>query len=163
MNSVQKQVVLGTLLGNGHLNKGSLAIVHSLEDLPWLKTKGRLLEDYTFNLDIGEKNCVWRSIQDLFFIKLRTVCYKDNKKSITMDWLNQLTDVGLSVFFGDKGEVINNHAIIHSNNPILETYFNEVGMPCKLENNITFTIEGTKKLINMVCQVLPPNRYHKLK
>ena len=93
-----------------------------------------------------------------------------------MDWLDQLRDIGIAVWYGDSGALIGRkfrNACLRTQsfglegNKIIERYFNEVGIPCNLNKSrssyiVVFTVPGTETLIKMIAPCLPKNRYTKL-
>lgn len=151
---------------------------HSIKHLPWLQTKASELTKYgaTTPWHINGTTCTWRSLSHPTFTDLRKFCYPDNKKTICMEWLDQLRDIGIAVWYGDSGTLMGRkqkNACLRTQsfgldgNKIIEQYFNEVSIPCNLNKSrtshvIVFTVPGTEKLIHMIAQWLPPNRYSKL-
>lgn len=179
MNEDQKQIVLGTLLGNGYICKSKkncyLCMRHSERHLPWLQSKAFELQS------LGSKTAwyhyettvTWRSACDPVFTELRSFCYPNGKKQVRMEWLDQLRDIGIAIWFGDSGcltgrqqrnACLRTQSYGLEGNEIIERYFNEVGIPCnknKSRNSyvIVFTVPGTQALLKMIAPCLPSNRY----
>lgn len=182
MNDNQKQIILGTLLGNGYICKGRrncyFCIRHSARHNQWLQSKASELTDLASLTPLYQSGttCTWRSACDPFFTELREFCYPDGKKQVSMEWLDQLRDIGIAVWYGDSGTLTgrkNRNASLRTQsygeegNQIIEQYFNEVGIPCHINKSrksfiIVFTVDGTEILIKMIGQCLPKNRYFKM-
>jgi hypothetical protein len=93
-----------------------------------------------------------------------------------MEWLDQLTDFGIAVWYGDSGTLMGRkqkNACLRTQsyglegNKIIEQFFNEVNIPCHLNKSrnsyvVVFTVPGTEKLIRLIGMHLPKNRYPKI-
>lgn len=182
MNDNQKQVILGTLLGNGYICNGTkncyLCMRHSIKHLSWLQSKAQELEFYGSATPwyISGTTCTWRSVSHVAFTELRRFCYPNGQKEVCMEWLDQLRDIAIGVWYGDSGSLIGRKAknaclrtqsFGKEGNDIIARYFNEVGIPCNLNKSrgsyiVVFTVPGTEILIKMIAPCLPKNRYSKL-
>lgn len=182
MDNNQKQIVLGTLLGNGYICQGTknsyLCIRHSMKHLEWLKNKASGIAKYgaATPMYISGTTCTWRSISHPIFTDLRKFCYPGGQKQVCMDWLDQLTDFGIAVWYGDSGTLMGRkqkNACLRTQsyglegNKIIEQFFNEVSIPCHLNKSrssyvVVFTVPGTEKLIRLIGMHLPKNRYPKI-
>lgn len=176
------QVVLGSLLGNSYICKGSknsyLCMRHSIEHLSWLQTKASELNKYgaATPFYINGTTCTWRSVSNPIFTELRQFCYPNGVKQISMEWLNKLTPFAIAVWYGDSGELMGRkqkNACLRTQsyglegNKIIEQFFNEVDIPCNIDkfrssHIIIFTTPGTDRLIRLIADHLPINRYSKL-
>ena len=178
-----RQIVLGTLLGNGYIcksgNSSFFCIRHSIHHLAWLQSKAAELECYQSKTPWHKHGttCTWRAASSPLFAELRAMCYPNGEKQVSMDWLNQLRALAIAVWYGDSGCLTgrnNKNASLRTQsygeegNQIIERYFNEVGMPCHLNKSrkswiIVFTIEGTEIITSkVIAPFLPKNRYFKL-
>jgi len=182
MDENQRQVVLGTILGNGYICQGSknsyLCMRHSIKHLSWLQSKAGELTKYgaATPFYISGTTCTWRSVSHPIFTELRKFCYPDGHKQVSMDWLNKLTAFAIAVWYGDSGTLMGRkqkNACLRTQsyglegNKIIEQFFNEVGIPCNLNKSrnsyvVVFTVPGTEALIRMIADRLPVNRYPKL-
>lgn len=182
-NDDHKQIILGCLLGNGYLCKQSknayFYMKHSERHLSWLQTKAMELDDYKSETPWynNKSSYTWRAASMPAFNSLYDLCYKNNTKTVSMEWLDQLRAMAIAVWYGDSGTLIGRgkknaclktQSFGKEGNEIIAKYFNEVGMPCNLNRakdvfNITFTVPGTKTLLSkIVAPYLPENRYFKL-
>lgn len=182
-NDDHRQIVLGTLLGNGYICKGRkssyLCIRHSIKHLPWLQSKAFELQDYKSKTPWYKYNttCTWRSVSNSSFNELYELCYPQGKKSVTMEWLDQLRALAIAVWYGDSGcltgrgkknACLRTQSFGKEGNETIERYFNEVGIPCNINKSrkswvIVFTVPGTDILMSkIVAQHMPKNRYFKL-
>lgn len=182
MDNNQKQIVLATLLGNGYICKGSknayICMRHSIKHLPWLQTKASEIAKYAAATPwyVSGTTCTWRSISHPIFTDMRSFCYPKGEKQVSMEWLDQLRDIGIAIWYGDSGTLMGRkmkNACLRTQsfglegNLIIEKYFNEVNIPCNINKSrnshvIVFTVAGTEKLLHMIAPFLPANRYSKL-
>jgi hypothetical protein len=98
----------------------------------------------------------WTSISHQDFDIIRNFCYKDKKKCVTMDWLNELKDTSLMIWYLDKGFYKDGKLGINTSNlkgcqKVIHQFFNEVYMPCTLEGNkIIFDEKGKEKFLKTI-------------
>jgi len=172
MNKEQRQIIYGSLLGNGYISSPKTAInkfltISGNRDLDWLKYKafkiqrdrGLLVRDNNRWLWRSSCNPVWNEMYDKF--------YGPKGKMVKMEILDSLCDDALSVWFLDKGFFASKFRIClrttafgYKGNLIMRRFFNEVGIPCEIrkERNtgrILFTEAGTKIFINTIRRVVP--------
>lgn len=182
MTDDQRQIILGALLGNGYICRGRkndyFCMRHSERHLPWLQNKAEDLAEYAAGHAwyIYKTTCTWRAKCDPIFNDFRKLCYPDGVKQVSMEWLDQLRSIGLAVWYGDSGCLTgrsNKNACLRTQsfgaegNQIIERYFNEVGIECRVNKSrksqvIVFSVDGTRKLISTIGADLPANRYFKL-
>jgi hypothetical protein len=176
MDDDQRQIVLGTLLGNGFIcNNNYLCIQHSCNYYSYLTSKVSHLSDLARPNPWYHKNniCGWRSKSLPIWKEFRDFCYNKDKKSVTMEWLDQLRAIGIAIWYGDSGCLVgykNRNACLRTqslNNEIINQYFNEVGIPCNVNKSrnssvIVFTIEGSRILFKMVAPFIHHTMYDKL-
>lgn len=175
-----RQIFLGSLLGNGYICRSSknyyFCMRHSLRHTDWLKTKALELRSYQSSLQINNIAATWRSACNPVFNELHKLCYTTGKQ-VTMTWLNQLRDLAIAIWYGDKGTLVGRNyknaclrtqAFGLDGNKIIEQFFNEVGVPCHINKSrnsyiIVFTVVGTEILMSkLVAKYLPKNRYFKI-
>ena len=182
MDDNQRQIIAGAILGNGYICSGTknsyFCMRHSVKHLSWLQTKASELTHYGAATPwyISGTTCTWRSVSHPVFTELRKFYYPNGKKEISMQWLDQLRDMAIAVWYGDSGTLIGRkmkNACLRTQsfglegNQIIERYFNEVNIPCNINKSrksyvIVFTVPGTETLIRMIAPWLPKNRYPKL-
>ncbi len=173
-----KQIIYGGLLGSMFLCHGSkhdyVTIKHASKHEEWLNIKAEALQGFASKKAFYQyKNTVsWRSVAHPYFSHLRTRFYDEDQKVITMDWLDQLRDLAISVWFGDAGHMTGRHQRNASlrtqpygekGNEIIAKYFNEVGMQCSMNRQrhsyvIVFTVEGTRNLFKLIANSFPSPR-----
>lgn len=119
----KRELILGTLLGDATLvksgsysNTASLQFTHSIDQREYLKAKCNLL-GLKFSFDnypskkqqIGKYKAIFkksikaRSKTYLFLYDLYLLCYKKGRKTITKEWIDQLSEISLAYFFLDDG------------------------------------------------------------
>jgi hypothetical protein len=182
-NDDHKQIVLGTLLGNGYICKGRknayFCMRHNIDNLFWLQSKAAELEVYASKTPWYQykTTCTWRSACSPIFNELRDFCYPNGVKTVCMEWLDQLRAEAIAVWYGDSGcltgrgkknACLRTQSFGEEGNKIIERYFNEVGISCNMNKSrkswvIVFTVPGTEILMSkIVAPHLPQNRYFKL-
>lgn len=107
LSEVQKQVLIGTLLGDGHISKQlkRLEFGHSIKQFEYLYWKNNVFENFS-NYEkpsSNEKICWATTRTDNLFEKYRDIFYPDDKKIIPEDVLNQIEPLGLAVWYMDDG------------------------------------------------------------
>lgn len=173
----EKQVIYGVLLGNAFIvdppkglhcyiviRQSKRQDINSfLYKTSELKAFARQSAIYSDNHDYR-----WTSISHQDFDAIRNFCYKDNKKHVTMDWLNVLKDVSLMIWYLDRGFYEDGKLGINTVNlkgfqKIIHQYFNEVGMPCHLEKSkIVFEEKGKKEFLRVIAHRVPKPLYYRL-
>lgn len=180
MDTDQRQIVLGTLLGNGYLCRNAnglvyLCIKHSAAHKDWLHTKAAELRVFQGKKPWYEyrNTRMWRTLSNQSFADLWELCYPNGKRTIRMEWLDQLRDLAIAVWYGDSGGLtgrgyrnacLRTQAFGREGNEVIARYFNEVGVPCNMNKsrdswNIVFTVAGTQTLLTqLVSPHLPESR-----
>ncbi len=169
----QLQILLGTLLGNGYICNGKknpyFCMRHSKKKYNWLKTKAAVLTRYPAGFYEHENTVTWRTPCNPYFITLHKFCYLEGKKTVTMQWLDSLQAIAIAVWFGDSGcflgrgaknACLRTQSFGLEGNKIIEQFFNEVGIPCKINKSkksyvILFSVKGTEKLMALIERALP--------
>jgi hypothetical protein len=163
LHSLQKQVILGTLLGTSCCRKHPRGKNHSLymratDDLNWFRVKCGHLGEYA--RDPYSESLTWESCSHSMWNDFRDLCYTDGRKKANMEWLDTLSDLGLSVWFLDKGGICGNKAYIRVANledhEIIQRWFNEVNYPCQIKKKIAvFDPETSKRLLKAITPCFP--------
>ncbi len=179
LDNWEKQIIYGALLGNGFIvdpPKGLHCYLvmrqSKKQDVTSLKYKAEELKAFArqSSLYTDAHDYRWTSISHPDFDLIRSFCYKDKEKHVTMDWLNTLRDVSLMVWWLDKGFWSDGNVALNTTNlkkgnnlKVVAQYFNEVGMPCKLENTkLYFDEEGSRQFLRVIGHRVPPVLHHRL-
>lgn len=110
----------------------------------------------------------WTSISHQDFDIIRDFCYKNKKKSVSMDWLNELKDTSLMIWYLDRGFYKDGKFGINISNlkgaqNIICQFFNEVYMPCKLDGmKIVFDDKGKEKFLKTIGVRVPKPLLYRL-
>lgn len=175
----QEQIVLGTLLGNGHLahpkrSKNCHLVVRQpkKQGVNWFACKVAELKNLGRCRAIQEDkyNWIWTSISNPCWAHIYNICYKDGKKYVSESWLNEMAALGLMTFFCDKGCLNeDNLSLIKVGHlgdefPVIADYFNKFyDMSCFIDGNILkFDNLGTQRLVATIQHCLPKYMYHLL-
>ncbi len=173
-SNYQRQIILGTLLGTSCVRKHPRGKNHSLymretDDPNWFKVKCKHLEK--FARDPSPNSGTWESCSHPIWNSFKELAYVDGKKSASMGWLDLLSDIGLSVWFLDKGGICGNKAYIRVANlqdhETVGRWFSEVGYPCSTKKKmIVFDSGISHRLLKAITPCFPKyllerqNPYH---
>jgi hypothetical protein len=116
----------------------------------------------------------WHSNCYPVFNEFRDMFYVDGKKTVSMDVLDQMRDIGLSIWFGDCGKVkgkciwLNTHKFGEEGTSVVAKFFNEVGIKCSLATErknfrVAMTEVGTQRFLATIAHQLPEFMLNKLK
>lgn len=175
----QRQIVMGTVLGGSSLVKPSKGrncyLFMRSKNRNWLCYKASELKQFSSQRPFTEEGNTLRWHSNCFpvFNEFRELFYSNNKKIVNMEILDQLRDIGLSVWFGDSGKfkkgivTINTHKFGEEGTDIITKYFNEVGINSKTVKErgnfrTTFTKEGSEKFLLTIAHRLPDFMHDKI-
>ena len=174
LTSDQRQVIFGTLLGNGFIESPEgFYLVMKSRSAEWLSSKAKVLANFEQAVWTSRGNFYWRSKADPIFEEFDNLCYDGHKKVARMECLDMLKNVGVMTWYGDSGCLVGRDR----RNASLRTqalglsaetaarYFNEVQVPCRINQVrqrpvLAFSLKGTERLMKIIGSVLPKNRYH---
>ena len=140
-NEIQKQVLIGTVIGDGCLFAGKYARFHRMNLAHSLKQKEYFMMKYKIlkNLILSEpKECVEhdkRTDKDYYSIRFQSkssplytdlynVWYKDKKKIIPLDEIKKMNELGLAIKYFDDGNILRNAGNIAMNDYDLDSIEN---------------------------------------
>ena len=119
LNEIEKEIVLGYLLGDGHLGVNSkyahLRVSQSLQQYGFVEQMFTYLERWASNKPREDKkldkrqgkeyySCRFDTVAHPAFQTLYELCYKDGVKTVTLEWLSYIGDLGLALWYeGDGG------------------------------------------------------------
>ena len=178
MNWEQRQVVLGTLLGNAFLCKGDyLCIQHSKKNEDYLRLKAEVVSEYARPTPFYEKSGTvgWRSSRNPIWQEFRTLCYTNDQKMVSMRWLDEMHAIAMTIWYCDSGSLIGyrrRNACLRTQsfgqgNEIIKQYFSEIGIPCSMNKSkkswiIVFGVEETEAFLKIVAPYVPTFLHDKL-
>ncbi len=113
LSTQQKQVILGSLMGDGNLSKpvrlddhsARFRMGHGAKQSTYLDWKISLLENIPHSKTVNGKGAVFADFTPLGELsELRDVVYQgDGKKHLTWDYLKALTPLALAIWYMDDG------------------------------------------------------------
>lgn len=171
----QRQVIIGTLLGNGRLESSSDGpyLLMKSRDKLWLSSKAHILSDIEQANWVSRGNYYWRSIADPVFDEFDDLLYDGNNKIVRMEVLDVLQGLGVMVWYSDVGCLVGRNRknacmrmqAFGKSTEIAVQFFNEVSAPCRINTVrnkpvIVFALEGTIMLMKIIGTLLPENRLH---
>jgi len=117
LTTKQKEIIIGTVLGDTHLRKSwkntQLVFAHSIKQQEYFMWKYEELKPLTHQYKISDKSCS-RYKNPVIEIRTTTKCfkelnyyhqifYKNKKKVIPLELIRELTPLSLAVWFMDDG------------------------------------------------------------
>lgn len=187
ITSWHSQLILGSLLGSGYLVRvkkkadGDPAFymgISESHDPDWFAYKANELSVVAAKTPVVESRGVlkWRSRSGSQWMEYADKFYEKDtwSKYVTMETLDQMKDVALSVWFCDKGFWYTSRRIglrtsaFGESNQVIHDYFNEVGIECEQRKDsngacrVIFTRHGTERFQSTIAQRLPFFMRHRL-
>lgn len=181
MLDFQRQVLVGTVLGGSSLVKSAKSVNYHLsmrdKNMKWLEYKMAEMPDYFADSTIFYSGGTYRcnSISCSELTEFQKLMYSESRRLITMEILDKLMDIGIAVWFLDSGSKTGRNrknAYINTTRfgnkaKVIEKYFNEIDMPCKLNKDskrtkVLFTVDGTLSLLKTIAHRFPPFMYDKI-
>jgi hypothetical protein len=109
LNEEQKEIIDGTIMGDGHFNSsGQLEITHSDKQYSYIYWLNYKLSSISTGLIPNKKSQYRFRTKALDYIKnLHKSLYKNKAKTVNLDFLNNLTPLGLSIWFCDDAYLDN--------------------------------------------------------
>lgn len=175
-----KQIVIGTVLGGSSLvkpkkGKNCYLFMRSANK-KWLEYKAYELSALASQRPFTkEGNTIrWHSNCYPIFTNYHELFYEKTKKSVKMDILDSLRDIGLAIWYCDCGKLIKNKITMNTNKfgedgtETIVKYFNEVGVgeTCLVRERkyirLGFSEEATNKFLLIVASRIPDFMHAKL-
>jgi hypothetical protein len=166
--SWQQQIIIGTILGGSSIVKTKNTINCYLsmrgKNPKWLQCKAQELQYLSAQnpYHAEGKYYRWHSRCSPVFSEFREMFYKDGKKKINIDILNELRNIGLSVWFMDVGTLKDNKIIMKTRSLgkggdiIAKQYFTEIDLNVEIVGNkLQFDEKSTEKFIKVVGDFIP--------
>jgi hypothetical protein len=180
--NLQKQVLIGTVLGGSSLVKPPKGKNYYLsmrsKNTQWLQYKMEEMYSYFPKPRLHLYGNTYRAnsscSKDL--TTMRQILYKDNDRIVEMETLDTLMDIGIAVWFLDGGSktgrdrknaYINTTKFGEEGTKVILQYFNELGMFCNINRDgkrlkVLFTVEGTIALFKTIANRFPSFMYFRL-
>jgi LAGLIDADG DNA endonuclease family len=128
LSTRERQAILGTLLGDGSIgfpNKRStncrLAWTHGPDQAWWMQYKAKILSRLQIKLTVAENagygTTSIRAASTCLpcLTEIRHLVYGPHeRKTVTLEWLDEIGDIGLAWWFCDDGSFNKQHAIFHT-------------------------------------------------
>lgn len=123
-NLIQKQVLLGTLLGDSWVGKGYFSCAHSLKQKELIFVLKNVLSDVKFYITYptsgyGSKMIRIRTSSSQIIRRVEEICSIDYKKTINSKWMREITPISLAWWYMDDGSFSNSsdqrgYVILHT-------------------------------------------------
>lgn len=177
----QRQIILGTVLGGSSIvrpvgGKNSYLSMRG-KDAYWLEYKNHELKDLAspnpFLIEKDNKYFRWHSLCYPVFNDYHALFYEGRKKTVRIDVLNELRDIGLAVWFLDGGRYERRHVLLNTTTfgeegtETVCQYFNEISLPAvvkKKGNSFKVQLEpnASLKFLKTVAHRVPEFMLHHL-
>ena len=191
LTETQKQLVLGTLLGDGCMSMGAISpryrCSQGAKQTEYVLHKARILEEYINtppaifpNGGFGEELCAFVTLSSQAFEFTRSLCYQQMGnsyvKTITQEWVDQLTWEAVAWWYQDDGSlhkgsvVISTHGFPKEQVDMLTQWFVNQGLDAitspvnkngKTYYTIRFRKEGGVKLLEHIRPYMSPGMAYK--
>jgi hypothetical protein len=110
LNQRQKSIVIGTILGDGHLRipngavNAQLQLGHSIKQRSYLEWKSNELKPFSNdNIRIYEESCFTETTCHPDFTYYNSLFYQDGVKIVPDNITSMINDLAIAVLFGDDG------------------------------------------------------------
>lgn len=140
INDWHKQIILGTVLGGSSLVKpkkgrNCYLFMRSV-DKDWLSYKAFELANLSSQRPFTQEGNTlrWHSNCYPVFTEFYDLFYKDGVKTVSMEILDPLKDIGMAIWYGDCGKLKRNQLILNTNkfgqsgNEVIVEYFKQAGI-----------------------------------
>ena len=121
-NDEQNQILLGTLLGDGNLSirksgRAYFRVTHCLKQEELAQLKLNILKEFATNKNLKYYNVLhpitkeslptvyFQTVRHDLFTKMYNLCYVNNIKTVSLDWLNQVNYQGIAIWIADDGSL----------------------------------------------------------
>jgi hypothetical protein len=171
----EKQVVLGSLLGNSSIikpKKSRNPHFQMRESISkggnWIRCKAHELVKFSRGKSFVQDrdSYRWNSISNQCWKNYHELCYRGNKKFVSMQWLDQLQDYGLACWFLDKGEIRERSLYIRISRfdkksvENIVKYFEIIGIPVQVKKFggskiLHFNQESKVKFLKLISHRFP--------
>lgn len=194
LTTIEKQVILGTLLGDGSCtycqeadktrNKG-IRFTHSRKQKEYVEYKAALLKnlkgtvkDISVTNSFNSEKTHYQSLVNKAINDCYKLAYKNYKKYVNIEWLNQLDWLGFAIWYMDDGSLDkgpkNTSILLHTegfseeeNQTIIE-FYNSKGYKCNLRDDgrrhlfIHFSTESSELIFKQIRSYICPSMQYKL-
>ncbi len=192
LDDIGMQIIYGSILGDGCIAKdGRYAEGHGIVQKDYILEKKRILKnlnirDYIYipkcGYSKGKQEIQIRSSVCQFLKDIRDELYIDNKKTINLNFLNKINNIGIAIWIADDGHLHYNKKNNNSYNyrlhiegfdkksaNIIKEYFINKGYNCNLikrENCdgycLYFTQEASRNLGKNIAKYMPISMKYKI-
>jgi hypothetical protein len=170
----EKQVLLGSLLGDSTVDKSfRYCFVHGNEQKYYGDWKYAALVDDTHQGKVtkckggfGTECNYYRLRKTLYTQKLRPLCYPNDTKKVTREWLDQLNELGVATWLMDDGsfssgrnwDIYTNGFTLEEQHVVADFFKDRLGITANIRTDkrngvryyISFTAEDSKILTKYV-------------
>jgi len=177
----QHQIILGTILGGSSIvkPKGGRNSYLSMrgKDAYWLEYKSQELKNLAsptpFLIENENKYFRWHSLCYPEFNTYHELFYRDGKKKVDIETLNELRDIALAVWYLDNGKLDRGRVVFNTNvfkedgTSLIARYFNEIGINTHAvikSNSFRVVIESgsIERFFKVISQRVPHFMLHRL-
>ena len=168
-----KQIIMGTVLGGSSIVKPSKGkncyLFMRSVNKDWLNFKAAELNSLASQRPFTKEGNTsrWHSNCYPVFNEYHEKFYFNKKKTVTMEVLDSLRDIGLAIWYGDCGKIKNNNIVLNTNKfseagtKLVAKYFLEagIGKTTLIKERNYFRLEfdsgATEKFLLIIANRLP--------
>jgi len=179
MTGLERQIVLGMLLGNGYIEYPTNAVTPRLcfwhgkrTDPNWTNYRSQCLKELASETPFTtypNGRSKWMSSCDKVWEEFISLCYVGGKKEVTVHWLDPLSDTAWSVWFLDRGSLVRGKLHLgvgrHSASGIaaMQEYFANFDMICSpYRNKLRFDRSATERFFKTCAHQIPTFMQYRL-
>ncbi len=173
----QKQIIYGTIIGGSSVVKPpkgrNCNLLMRSTNENWIMYKAQELKDLSSQRPFKKQKDTFRWHSNCYpiFNKFREEFYAPGKKTITMEILDRLRDIGLAVWYGDCGIIKNDKIILNTHrygqdgSELIARYLTEIDVECSVKveqghlHRIVMTPAGSKEFLAIIAPCLPDFMY----
>jgi hypothetical protein len=175
ISSWQRQIILGTILGGSSLVKTegrNCYLSMRGRNLGWIEYKSQAIDMLAPpNPFLTTKTGYfrWHSCCSPLLNDFYDLFYRNGKKTANMDVLNELRDIGLSIWFLDSGKIkdkelyMNTVYLGEDGTKIVNQYFREIDLISEvIGTKVHLDKPSTSKFIEIIVHLIPEFMYGSL-
>ena len=167
----QIEFIKGTILGGSSIvqpSKGKNCYLSMRDkDVKWLEFKAsEVMNINSTKSMLYGKTSRWHSICYPIFNEFKNMFYKGNKRFLNIEYLDQLKDIALTIWYGDCGNICKNQVILNTHvwgsqgTEIIREYFSCLGYKVEIFRTrqnwrIKLDAESSDHFLHLVSPHLP--------
>lgn len=163
----QRQIILGTILGGSSIvkpSKGRNCYLSMRSNNPiWIQCKAQELISFVPETPLLKHQgnyYRWHSKCSPLFNDFYDLFYKDGEKSVSMETLDEIRDIGLAVWYLDCGKLIDGKIEMKlfgfPDKSVIQRYFEVIGLNNNLvKTKLMFEKAESERFLKVISEYMP--------